>query len=81
MHQLNGVAERATQSVMELARVNILASNMPTTFWAYAIQHGVDILNRTTGPPKSDLTSYEMFTGEKPKIMGIMPFGCRERTS
>ena len=41
------------------------------------MQHAVDILNRTTGPPGSALTSYEMFTGEKPKIMGIMPFGCR----
>ena len=29
VHQLNGVAERAIQSVTQLARVNILASNMP----------------------------------------------------
>ena len=66
---------------MELARVNLLASNMPTSFWAYAIQHAVETLNRTTGPPPQRgsqmITSHEAFTGKQPDIMGIMPFGCR----
>ena len=27
--------------------------------------------------PDSDLSSYEVMRGERPKIMGILPFGCR----
>ena len=72
VHQLNGVAERAIQSIIELVSVNLVASNLPIqgiTFWAYVAQHAVDIINRTTGPPGSNLSSYEMFTGKVPKIM------------
>ena len=77
VHQLNGVAERKIRSIMEQTRVNLVASQLPISFWAYAATHGIDVLNRTTGPPGSDLTSYEIMFGERPKIMGIMPFGIR----
>ena len=77
VHQLNGVAERAIRSIMEQIRVNLVASNFPISFWAYAAQHGVDVLNRTTGPPDNDLTSFEVMHGEQPKVMGLLPFGCR----
>ena len=77
----NGVAERATRSTIEQVqvRVNLDASNLPVSFWAYyAAQRGVDVLNRTTGPPDSNLTSCEVMRGEQPKVMlGILPFGCR----
>eukprot|EP00966_Prymnesium_polylepis_P134394 3106110-Prymnesium_polylepis.1 len=35
----------------------------------------VDVLNRTSGPEPT-VTSYEMLTGVKPRVMNIMPFGC-----
>ena len=35
------------------------------------------MLNRTIGPPDSDLTSFDVMRGEQPKVMGILPFGCR----
>ena len=42
------------------------------------MQHAVDVLNRTTGPPDSaHLTSFEVMRGEQPRVMGILPFGCR----
>eukprot|EP00965_Chrysotila_dentata_P069669 2301264-Pleurochrysis_carterae.AAC.1 len=62
---------------MELARASIVASNAPVSFWDHATQQAVDILNRTTGPPNTNATSYEMLTGDKPRVMSIMPFGCR----
>jgi transposase InsO family protein len=77
VHALNGVAERAIRAIMELARANLHASGAPNSFWDYAVEHAVDILNRTTGPPLSKLSAYEILTGSKPKIMSIMPFGCR----
>eukprot|EP00965_Chrysotila_dentata_P034923 1162397-Pleurochrysis_carterae.AAC.1 len=77
IHQLNRVAEPAIRSDMELARASIVASNAPVSFWDHATLQAVDILNRTTGPPNTNATAYEMLTGDKPRVMSIMPFGCR----
>eukprot|EP00965_Chrysotila_dentata_P233949 6199888-Pleurochrysis_carterae.AAC.1 len=62
---------------MELARVAMVSSGAPPAFWDYAVSHAVDILNRTTGPPNAAFSSYELLTGEKPRVMSILPFGCR----
>ena len=51
IHQLNGVAERAIYSLMEQVRVNLVASNLPVSFWAYAAIHATDVVNRTAGLP------------------------------
>ena len=77
VHQLNGVAERSIRSVLELVRSNLEASKAPVGFWPYIVEHAVDCLNRTTGPPGTDKTAYEMLTSSKPKVMAILPFGCR----
>jgi hypothetical protein len=54
------------------------------------VEHAVDVLNRTTGPPRSDgednhaerdaspeMSSYQHVTGKAPKILTILPLGCR----
>ena len=61
---------------MENVRANLTASNAPLSFWPELVEHAVDCLNRTTGPPDSNITSYESMTGKKPKVMSILPFGC-----
>ena len=77
VHQLNGVAERAIRSIVENAKAHLTASNCSIGYWNYAFMHSVDILNRTTGPPESKITAYEAVTGKQPKVLPIMPFGCR----
>ena len=80
VHQLNGVAERAIQSIMTLARSYLTLSNVATTHWPHALEMAVDVLNRTGGPTADTVdgpTSYELLTGERPRVLGIMPFGCR----
>ena len=77
VHSLNGVAERAIRSIVEHARASMVASGAPVGFWDFAINHAVDVLNRSTGPPVGDVSSYESLTGVKPRVLGIMPFGCR----
>ena len=77
VHSLNGVAERAIRSIMENARSHMVASGAPISFWPYAVEHAVDILNRSTSPPNGNSSSYEMVFGTKPKVMPIQPFGCR----
>ena len=39
--------------------------------------HAIDVLNRVRFPPDSDMSAYETVTGDKPRIMQIMPFGCK----
>ena len=74
---LNGVAERAVRTIMEQTRSLMVASNAPKGFWNFAVAQAVDILNRTTCPPNSEVSSYEMLSGERPRILSILPFGCR----
>eukprot|EP00965_Chrysotila_dentata_P047383 1572057-Pleurochrysis_carterae.AAC.1 len=62
---------------MELTRASLVASGSPTGFWDCAALQAVDILNRTTGPPNTNASSYELLVNEKARIMSILPFGCR----
>ena len=81
VHQANGVAERSIRSVMSLARSYLHASGVGISYWPSAVEQAIDVLNRTTGPKGVDddnePSSYEMLTGQQPRISGIMPFGCR----
>lgn len=81
VHALNGVAERAIRSIFSLVRSNMAASGAKPGMWPHLVNHSIDILNRTTGPSVGEgehfATSFELLTGEKPRVMGIMPFGCR----
>ena len=82
-HHANGVAERAIRSIFNLVRSNMVAGGLKPGLWTYAVRHSLDVLNRTTGPAtgnpgtSSFETSFELLTGEQPKIMGIMPLCCR----
>eukprot|EP00965_Chrysotila_dentata_P187932 6172428-Pleurochrysis_carterae.AAC.5 len=53
VHQLNGVAERAIRSIMELTRSSLVTSGSPIAFWDYAVTHVVNVLNRTSVPPNT----------------------------
>ena len=93
VHQLNGVAERAIRSIMEVVRATREASQCPIGFWPHLVEHAVDVLNRTTGPPYGDredggtgdggtdasyeMTAYEHVVGEPARILTILPIGCR----
>mmetsp|Transcript_32844 Transcript_32844/g.79785 ORF Transcript_32844/g.79785 Transcript_32844/m.79785 type:complete len:1719 (+) Transcript_32844:1464-6620(+) len=81
IHQLNGVAERAIRSVLQLARAYLTSSGVDVHHWPAAFDMAVDVLNRTSGPPSSapggGPSSFEVLTGVPPRVMHIMPFGCR----
>ena len=77
VHSLNGVAERAIRSIMENTRAHLVASHCPLGFWPHAVEHAVDVLNRTTGPTGYRQSSHELLEGVKPRVLSILPFGCR----
>eukprot|EP00965_Chrysotila_dentata_P041443 1373998-Pleurochrysis_carterae.AAC.1 len=61
------LVETHASAIMELARSNLVASGVPSSFWTYAVAHSVDVLNRTTGPPHyCRVSSYESLTGVTP---------------
>jgi len=77
VHSLNGVAERSIRSIIENARSHLVASGAPNSFWPYAVEHAVNVLNRCTGPPGSDKSSHELLYGKQPRILPLQAFGCR----
>ena len=52
-------------------------SGAPDAFWPFAAAHACDVLNHTSRPDGSALSTFELATGNVPKIMDILPFGCK----
>eukprot|EP00961_Rhodomonas_salina_P141769 1908875-Rhodomonas_salina.1 len=59
------------------ARVMLVSSGVPLTFWGFAVRYAVAIENQflpTT--PDSDVTCFEAFHGKAPINLIVHPFGC-----
>ena len=78
--QQNGVAERRIQALWSIARCLLRHSQLPASFWAYAISLANFIINRTVSRSiDSDITFHELWTGERPNISCLRMFGCRAK--
>ena len=62
--QQNGVAERRTQTLLDMVRSMMSLSTLPLSFWGYALETSAYILNMVSSKsvPK---TPMEMWTGRK----------------
>ncbi|RVW82191.1 Retrovirus-related Pol polyprotein from transposon TNT 1-94 [Vitis vinifera] len=64
--QQNGVAERRNRTLLDMMRSMMSYSSLPTSFWGYALQTAVYILNIV--PSKSiPNTPLELWNGRKPR--------------
>ena len=72
-HQ-NGTAERNWRSLFEMARGMIIGSNLPQSFWTYAIMAAAHIRNRMYSQRIKD-TPYHLLTGKRPSISKLHTFG------
>ncbi|KAK4835556.1 hypothetical protein QYF36_011335 [Acer negundo] len=73
--QQNGVAERRNRTLLEMVRSMLSYSTLPISFWGYALQTAIYILNDV--PSKSvPKTPYELWTGRKPSLQHLRIFGC-----
>ena len=75
----NGVAERMNRTLCESARAMLLsaaAQKVPHTalLWGEAVMLAAYVLNRILRPGKK-ATPYELFTGKKPTVSHLVPFG------
>ena len=72
--QQNGVAERRNRTLLEMVRSMMSYSDLPHSFWGYAIETANYILNSV--PSKSvPLTPIELWTGHKPSLRHIRVWG------
>ncbi|RVW76960.1 Retrovirus-related Pol polyprotein from transposon TNT 1-94 [Vitis vinifera] len=73
--QQNGVAERRNRTLLDMMRSMMSYSSLPTSFWGYALQTAVYILNIV--PSKSiPNTPLELWNGRKPSLRHIRIWGC-----
>ncbi|GJV71870.1 putative ribonuclease H-like domain-containing protein [Tanacetum coccineum] len=74
--QQNGVAERRNRILIEVARIMLADSKLPTTFWAEAVSTACYVQNRVLVVKPHNKTPYELFRGFKPALSFMRPFGC-----
>lgn len=73
--QKNGVAEKRNHTLLDKMRSMLSYSSLPTSFWGYAVQTEVSILNIV--PSKSiPKTPLELWNGRKPSLRHVCIWGC-----
>lgn len=74
--QLNPISERVNRTLKDPARAMLLAADLPTNFWTFAINHSTRLYNQlphsTTG-----MTPTFRLTGNKPSAKHWKTFGCK----
>jgi len=71
------VVERKNRTLEDMARTMLCESNLPTSFWAKAVNAANYVLNRCLIRPILKKTPYELFKGRKPNISYFRVFGCK----
>ncbi|KAL4313454.1 hypothetical protein GQ457_01G016340 [Hibiscus cannabinus] len=74
--QWNGVSERRNRTLLDMVRSMMSHTDLPTTFWGYALETAAFTLNRV--PSKSvQKTPHEMWTGRHPNMSFMKIWGCK----
>lgn len=74
--QMNGVAERMNQTLMDKARSLILQAGFDKSFWEDAVYMAAYITNRTQSYLVKEKTPYELWFKTKPNVSNMRIFGC-----
>ncbi|KAK9009221.1 hypothetical protein V6N11_035766 [Hibiscus sabdariffa] len=74
--QWNGVSERRNRTLLDMVRSMMSHTDLPTSFWGYALETAAFKLNRI--PSKSvQKTPHEMWTGKRPNMSFMKIWGCK----
>ncbi|KAK8518050.1 hypothetical protein V6N12_033042 [Hibiscus sabdariffa] len=74
--QWNGVFERRNRTLLDMVRSMMSHTDLPTSFWGYALETAAFTLNRV--PSKSvQKTPHEMWTGKRPNMSFMKIWGCK----
>ena len=72
--QQNGTAKRSLRTSFDMARCLLLDTRLPKNMWTYALLTSGYTRNRCF-QKRTACTPYELFTGKKPNIRNMAPFG------
>src|SRR3954466_1900829 len=73
--QRNGVSERRNRTLLDSVRSMMSHTDLPTSFWGYALETAAYVLNRV--PSKSvKTTPFEEWFGKKPMLSYLKIWGC-----
>ena len=80
-HDLNGIAERVNRTIPEIATASLLLAGGTQGFWPWFIRHAVAVHNRVecsvgTSTADANISPFQRFTLNVPKIMQLAPPGC-----
>ncbi|KAK9042849.1 hypothetical protein V6N11_071204 [Hibiscus sabdariffa] len=74
--QWNGVSERRNRTLLDMVRSMMSHTELPTSFWGYALETAAFTLNRV--PSKSvQKTPHEMWNGKRPNMSFMKIWGCK----
>lgn len=71
----NGLIERDNRTVAEAMRSMLFGRSLPEKFWAEAGNTAVYLLNRSVAS-KHQVTPFELFHKQKPRVNHLRVFGC-----
>ncbi|GJY20518.1 putative ribonuclease H-like domain-containing protein [Tanacetum coccineum] len=74
--QQNGVVERRNRTLIKEARIMLVDSKLPTTFWAEAVNTACYVQNKVIIVKPHNKTPYELLRGRTPALSFMRPFGC-----
>ena len=75
--QQNGVVERKNHTLLDMARTMLDEYKTSDLFWSDAVNTACHAINRLYLHKKLKKTSYELLTGNKPKVSYFRVFGCK----
>jgi len=73
--QWNGVSERRNRTLLDMVRSMMSQSDLPISFWGYALETAAFTLNRVLSK-SVEKTPYEMWTGKHPGLSFLKIWGC-----
>ncbi|KAA0052398.1 copia-type polyprotein [Cucumis melo var. makuwa] len=74
--QQNGVVERKSRPILNMARSTLKSKKMPKEFWAQVVECAMYLSNRSPTRSFWNKTSQQAWTGRKPSIAHLRVFGC-----
>uniref|UniRef100_A0A2N9HHW9 Integrase catalytic domain-containing protein n=1 Tax=Fagus sylvatica TaxID=28930 RepID=A0A2N9HHW9_FAGSY len=75
--QQNGVAERKHKHLIQCALALLSQSNLPISYWSYAVSTAAHLINKLPTPLLSDKSPWESLFHTKPTLSHLRAFGCQ----
>ena len=75
--QQNPFIERMWGSTFSATRIMLAGSNLPPTFWPFAVQTARWVLNRLPQPSRGNLSPYTILTRRPADVRYLYAFGCQ----